>query len=187
PRARDVFQQEPLVSGLDIVVLAIVAVLGLRGLFRGFIREAFAVVAWVGGILLSFLFAKELAPVVADAIGVSAPFDRAIAGVAIFLGVYVVVEIVARILRRIAHAIFLGPVDRVAGLLLGAAKAALLCGLAFWLAVQRFGPETRARIEASPVAAAVLQTTEQALAEISPPPEPKTEPKKPKADEEPAT
>ncbi len=165
-------------SSLDIVVLAIVGVLGVRGLFRGFIREAFAVVAWVGGIALSFLFAAELAPVVADTIGVGPPFDRAIAGTGIFLAVYVVVEIVARILRRIAHAIFLGPVDRMAGLVLGAAKGAVLCGLALWLAVQRFGPETRARIEASPVAATVLRATEEALAEISPPAAEKPAPKK---------
>ena len=165
-------------STLDIVVLAIAGVLGVRGLFRGFIREAFAVVAWVGGIALAFLFAAELAPVVADAIGVGPPFDRAIAGTGIFLAVYVVVEIVARILRRIAHAIFLGPVDRVAGLALGATKGAVLCGLGFWLAVQRFGPETRTRIESSPVAATMLRTTEEAVAEVSPPASEKPAPKK---------
>ena len=160
-------------SGLDVIICAVVGVLGVRGLFRGFVREAFAVLAWAGGLAISFLYAAELAPYVARELDVGPPFDRAIAGVAIFLGAYVVIQLVGWILHRLVHAIFLGPVDRVAGLLLGAAKGAVLCGLFLWIAALRFGPEVRERVADSPIAAAVLQTTEGVIAELSPPPEEK--------------
>ena len=158
-------------NALDVVVIGAAAVLSIRGLFRGFIREAFAVIAWIGGLALAFLYAGELAPTVAEMIGVDRPFDRAIAGVAIFLGIYVALQLVGWILHRIAHAIFLGPVDRLAGLLLGATKGLVLCGLAMWLAVLRLGPSVRQRIEAAPLAATVLRSAEDVVAELAPPTE----------------
>jgi membrane protein required for colicin V production len=157
-------------SSLDAIIVVIAFATGIRGLFRGFIREAFAVIAWVGGLVLALLYSAELAPVVADRVGVGPPVDRAIAGLGIFLVAYVGLQLVGWILHRIAHAIFLGPLDRVAGLLLGALKGLVFCGLALWLASARFGQSVNQRVEASPLAATLLEAAREVVDELAPPP-----------------
>jgi uncharacterized membrane protein required for colicin V production len=62
-----------------------------------------------------------------------------VAAAALFVGVYILANVVGRVARRLASAIFLGGLDRTAGVVFGIAKGATLLGFGLIL-LQRFLP-----------------------------------------------
>ena len=48
------------INYFDVVVLALVFMLGLKGLLRGFVKEAFALVGLVVGVYFASGYAKEM-------------------------------------------------------------------------------------------------------------------------------
>lgn len=145
-------------SPIDVVVLAVLALTAVRGFFRGFLREAFAVIAWAGGLVVAVSSTGAVAPSVEQALGVEPPLAKVLTGIGLFVGIYVVSQLTGWLLHRAARAAFLGPVDRVAGLTLGFAKGALLCGIVLLgVASQRFVPSWRPLVESAPVAGVVLE------------------------------
>lgn len=158
---------------LDGAIVAIVAIAALRGFFRGFVREAFAVLAWIAGAVVAFAGVDRLREPVGSLLGVGAPVDAIVTGTVLFLAAYVAVRLTGWILHRIVRAVLLGPVDRVAGVALGGAKGAALCALVLWIAAaQRLAPSVVAPIEAAPLAGVLLEVareTRDAIATAMPP------------------
>jgi len=150
------------VTPVDVVVVAVLALAALRGFFRGFLREAFSVIAWAGGLVVAVTTTGILSPSFEQALGVESAVAGLLAGIALFVGFYVAAQATGWLLHRAARAAFLGPVDRVAGLTLGTGKGALLCGIVLLgLASQRFVPSVAASVEAAPVAGIVLEVARE--------------------------
>lgn len=112
---------------LDIVLCVILGFLGLRGIFRGLVKE----VASILGLLLGFILANIYHPLV---IPYLAPYltggaANLVAYLAIFFGTVTVVFICASLIRKILKLILLGWLDSLAGGVLGFFKGALLCSI----------------------------------------------------------
>ncbi len=138
---------------VDVILLVLLVPFALRGLFRGLLREAAALAGLVVGVIVAADRWKELAPVLAERTGLSADAATVVAPAAIFLVVYLAAVLVGAIAHRVARTLFLGPVDRTAGFVFGAAKGAVACGFALLLA-QRLvpGPALSEQLAASRVA-----------------------------------
>ncbi|MDR0815952.1 MAG: CvpA family protein [Desulfovibrio sp.] len=124
--------------GQDIFDLSIVLVLIFfagRGFVRGFVGELAGLVSLVGG----FCAARTWHPLLAPRLtAISDPAWRVIAAyVLIFLGVILLVALLARVLQKILTFSFVAWADKLAGGLTGLAKGVLLCALAL-LALQKF-------------------------------------------------
>lgn len=124
---------------VDVVLLVLLVPFALRGLFRGLLREAAALVGLVVGVVVAASRWHELAAVLVDRFAVSAQTAGVVAPAAVFLAVYLVAVLIGAILHRLARTLLLGPVDRTAGLVFGAAKGAAVCGFAL-LVAQRLVP-----------------------------------------------
>jgi len=113
---------------LDIVFCVILGFLGLRGIFRGMIRE----VASILGLLLGFFLANtshaELAPLLVGPLG-GPGLANLVAYLGIFLGTVAAVFILAWLVRKILRLVMLGWLDSVGGGALGLFKGALLCSI----------------------------------------------------------
>jgi uncharacterized membrane protein required for colicin V production len=161
------------VTLLDGAIVAIIAIAALRGFFRGFVREAFAVLAWVAGAVVAYAFLEGLRRPIGSVLGVGSPVDAIVAGSVLFLAAYVGVRLAGWTLHRIVRAVLLGPVDRVAGVALGGAKGAALIALVLWIAAaQRLAPSIVAPIESAPIAGVLLEVareTRDAIAGALPP------------------
>jgi membrane protein required for colicin V production len=121
-------------SALDIVFVALIFLLSLRSLFRGFITELMSMASITLGFLAAFLFHKPGAAFVAEKWFPSSPvLADIIAVIALFIIVFVAVKIVERILNDIISAVDLGGVDRLIGFFFGIAEGALLITLLVWL------------------------------------------------------
>lgn len=112
-------------AGLDWFVLITVLVSIAIGMWRGFIREAFAIAAWVAGAFCAWQYAEFASNLLVSII--SNASVRMIAGyVLAFLAAYIVVAIVGAVVRSIMNAVGLSFLDRGLGALFGVARAALV-------------------------------------------------------------
>lgn len=108
-------------STLDIIIVIIFA----ASIFFGFKRGIIAQLGSVGGILVGIvachLFGDTLADVVSAQLGNNSPtaryVDSVMANVLIFIVGYLATRLVAKLLHTVAHAAFLGVIDRTAGAL----------------------------------------------------------------------
>jgi membrane protein required for colicin V production len=129
-RSLETVAKRNIMNGFDLVVLVIVLFCMIRGLFKGLIREVSGIVAVIAGFYGAFTYYGNLSDHLAFLI--STPEIRHLASFGIlFCGILVVVGLMAALIRRLLHLVFLGWVDRTFGLIFGTAKGALIVSVLF--------------------------------------------------------
>lgn len=120
-------------SGIDWVLLAIVAVSALFGLMRGFVGVVISLVAWVLAGWVAFNFGAQVALLLASDGEPTA--GQVLAGYALsFMGVLVVVGVFGWLVRKLVRSIGLSGLDRMLGLVAGIARGAFVaCALVLLL------------------------------------------------------
>ena len=137
---------------LEFAVLVLIFILAVRGFFRGFFREAFGVLAWAGAGITAYLLGPSYGPMVSVRYGLPIAIGEALAAIGIFIGLYIVCQLTGFIFSRIARMVFLGPIDRAFGLVLGGAKAIAMATLYCMIVTSRRGlPEVADRVHDSPL------------------------------------
>jgi membrane protein required for colicin V production len=116
----------------DYAVFAIVGLSVLLAVLRGVVREIAALAGWVAALILSGLFAQQLAQWLPAALS---PMLRAvIAYLVIFLGVLLLSGLAGVLLAKLFRAAGLGFTDRAVGALFGLVRGGLIVFLAVMLA-----------------------------------------------------
>ena len=116
----------------DYAVFAIVGLSVLLAVLRGVVREIAALAGWAAALILSGLFAQQLAQWLPAALS---PMLRAvIAYLVIFLGVLLLSGLVGVLLAKLFRAAGLGFTDRAVGALFGLVRGALIVFVAVMLA-----------------------------------------------------
>jgi membrane protein required for colicin V production len=116
--------------GLDLVVVVFCAFLVAKGIWKGFVKEIAGIVAVIGGVAVSFLFHAKVQPYVSAFVGEK--YIQLVSYVVIFLGFYLIVMMLGKLLDKILRSIMLGGINRVLGALFGLIKAC------FWLTLLTF-------------------------------------------------
>jgi membrane protein required for colicin V production len=146
-----------IMNGFDLVVLVIVLFCMIRGLFRGLIREVSGIVAVIAGFYGAFTYYWILSDHLA--VLIQSPATRHLVSFCVlFAGIMIVVGLLAALIRKLLHLVFLGWVDRTFGLFFGTAKGALIVSVLFVIltAFVPAGPGTVfARSETAPYLAKV--------------------------------
>ncbi|PLY06751.1 MAG: colicin V synthesis protein [Arcobacter sp.] len=111
----------------DMVIVSITILLGLKGLFRGFIKEVFGLIAIIGGIFVASRMAAEIGNVIAPILALENVATIKLIGFVIgLIGFWAIVYVAGIILSKIFAASGLGLFDRILGFLFGAAKIFLI-------------------------------------------------------------
>jgi membrane protein required for colicin V production len=114
------------VNGFDLFCLLLVLAFAVWGSIRGFFRQIFGLIGFVGGIVL----ARLLAPSFGEAFGKDLGLPVAVATAAMAIALFLVMEIVAKLVGRFLHKRMTGgftkTVERGGGFLLGSAKGLLV-------------------------------------------------------------
>jgi membrane protein required for colicin V production len=111
----------------DLIVVALITILGLKGLFRGFTKEFFALVGIVGGVFIASRLSKDAGEIVNSIIPMQNENTVLLAGFVLTLIVFwIIAYIVGSALEKIFKMSGLGIFDRLLGFLFGAGKIFLL-------------------------------------------------------------
>lgn len=145
----------------DYVVIAILGLSVLLAVIRGAVREITALAGWAAALILSGLFAQELAQWLPASL--SQVLRAIIAYLVIFLGVLLLSGVTGLLLAKLFRAAGLGLADRALGALFGLLRGAaivfvgvMLAGLTslpkepFWREAALSGPVETAVLAAKP-------------------------------------
>jgi len=109
----------------DYAVIAVLAVSVLIGIWRGLVREVFALGGWVAAFVAAMLFAGQAGDLLPASS--ATPFVRsAAAGVVIFVVVLIVCSVAGMLVARVLRVAGLGLADRTLGGVFGFARGALI-------------------------------------------------------------
>ena len=111
----------------DLIIIAITLILGLKGLFRGLIKEVFGIIGIVGAIFVASRISKEVGDLLAPVLVLENEATIKLIGFVVSLvGVWLVVYSAGVIVSKIFSASGLGVIDRIFGFVFGAAKIFLI-------------------------------------------------------------
>lgn len=106
---------------VNVILIGGTIAMAIYGAYRGAIRQIGSVAAFLLGFLAARLFAGKVTELF--------QWPSMLSYALIFSAVFVCVVILARVLRLTVKMLLLGPIDRLCGLLIGAAKWLLLMSL----------------------------------------------------------
>ena len=111
----------------DIVIIGITLVLGLKGLFRGLIKEVFGIIGIIGAIFVASRTAEDIGNVIAPFLALESETTIKLIGFIVgLIGFWVIVYGLGIIVSKIFKASGLGVLDRIFGFVFGAAKVFLI-------------------------------------------------------------
>lgn len=149
-------------SLLDISILTVCALGGLRGVLRGLIKEAAALLALIMGGWVAFRFHDKAALLLADIVPPTA--GRMIAFVCLLVLVGLAAHLLGNLLTRLVTLALLGWVNRLGGLVLGCLEGGLVLGMFFYAVITVPFPFTfKDTVQHHPVARQLAQYGGMAL------------------------
>ena len=111
----------------DMVILGITLVLGLKGLFKGLIKEVFGIVGIIGAIFVASRAAEDIGNLIAPVLALQNETTVKLIGFVITLiGFWIIIYGLGVIVSKIFSASGLGLFDRIFGFVFGAAKIFLI-------------------------------------------------------------
>jgi membrane protein required for colicin V production len=114
------------VNGFDLFCFALVLLFALWGTLRGFFRQLFGLIGFVGGIVLARLCAQSFGDAFAKDLGLPVPVATAAMAIALFLAAEIVAKLIGRALHKRMTGGFTRTVERGGGFILGGAKGLLV-------------------------------------------------------------
>jgi membrane protein required for colicin V production len=114
----------------DILVAGIVLLSTLLALSRGAVREILGLSSWIGAIVVAVYAFGPVRPMVTEAIGNELLADAATVAIVFFVP-FLVLKIVTGLIGRAVSGSFLGPVDKLLGVVFGAVRGALIVCAAY--------------------------------------------------------
>jgi uncharacterized membrane protein required for colicin V production len=150
------------VNWVDLIVLAVLALFGLRGFFRGLFREVLSLAGFIAGFMLAVAFDQDVAAYAARYWTVSPMVLKGSAFVGIFFLVHFVFSLVGWLLHRSEKLLFLQTLNRSGGIAIGVGKGTAVAALAiFLLTSAAWLPQSaRANLDGSYLSAPLSQLAE---------------------------
>lgn len=118
---------------VDLILLVVLAMFGLRGFFRGLFREILSLAGLIIGFLVAARYGDAAAHYVAQHWKLSPLLLKGSGFVAIFFVIYFGFNLAGWSLHRSEKMLFLKTINRAGGIALGIGKGAALAALAIFL------------------------------------------------------
>lgn len=150
---------------VDAGVAIIVLLSGVLAYSRGFVREAMAILGWIGAAVVAFIFADQVEPlvrqipIVGDFIGDSCELAIIGAFAAVFAVALVVFSIFTPLFSTVVQRSALGGVDQGLGFFFGVLRGIVLVAVAFFVYDTVFASQAFADVDNSRSAEVFAQLT----------------------------
>ena len=103
---------------LDIIFLVVIVVATIKGIQRGFIVAIFSIVAIIIGLAAAMKLSTVVAEHLSDSVNISAKWLPLVSFLLVFLGVVLLVRLIANVIQKTVEIAFLGWANRIAGAIL---------------------------------------------------------------------
>ncbi|NQY52245.1 MAG: CvpA family protein [Campylobacteraceae bacterium] len=114
-------------SIFDMVIIGVTLALGLKGLFKGFIKEISGLIGIIGGIFVASRFADVVGNAIAPTFAITSEATISLIGfVCALIAFWLVIYILGMITSKIFAMSGLGIIDRLFGFIFGSAKIFLI-------------------------------------------------------------
>lgn len=120
-------------SILDIIIAIPLLFGAYKGFKKGLINEVAGIVALIAGIVLSKIYAPELAPMIEEKTALQPQVALGVAFAGLFVAIVIVVNFVGAKLSKLIKMVALGFANRFFGLVFGISKILLVMGCALYL------------------------------------------------------
>jgi membrane protein required for colicin V production len=117
------------VNWIDLTLLVVLLLFGLRGYFRGLFREVFSLLGLVAGFIGAARYAESLARHFETYWNAPPIVLKGMVFMACFFVIYLVFNLTGSLLHRSAKVFFLRTVNRLGGIILGVGKGTALVAL----------------------------------------------------------
>jgi membrane protein required for colicin V production len=112
-------------TAFDYIVIAVLILSGALGIWRGIVREVFALGAWIVAIVCMMLFGQMLAG--ALPMGTAPIWLKSLTGyVLVFVGVFIVVSVIGFMFTKLIASVGLSFIDRALGGAFGVLRGGLI-------------------------------------------------------------
>ena len=124
---------------VDGVVAVVIVLSALLAYSRGLVREALAILGWIGATILAFIFADQVKPLVeqipvlGDFIGDSCELSIIAAFAAVFAVALVIFSVFTPLFSSLVQRSVLGGIDQGLGFLFGVLRGLILVAVAFFV------------------------------------------------------
>ena len=126
----------------DIIILAVLILFALKGLVRGLVNEASSLTELILGGWLAYRFYPVISGPIRTTLHLPAHVSAFLAFMLLLLVACIVAHIAGNILTAALKLVMLGSINRLGGMLIGAAEGSLLLCLLFSTATAGFMPDT---------------------------------------------
>lgn len=133
-------------TALDIIVLFLIGAGAIFGFMRGFVQEAFSLIAWVLIIAAIRILHAPVSGLLAEPVGTEAG-AAVLAFIAIIIVTYALGRFIAKKTGEKSRKSILGPVDRVLGFGFGAVKGLIGASLIFLFLVMAYETAFGGKVE----------------------------------------
>lgn len=121
-------------NNFDIILIILIALVTIRGIFRGLITELIVLISLILGIFVAFTYLTPATNLVLTKLPEIPEFAvRIIVFIVLFLTVNLAVRFIGKMLNKFASLTFLQPVNRLAGGLFAFGKIILIISVIFIL------------------------------------------------------
>ena len=124
----------------DIIILAVLIIFALKGLARGFVNEASSLAGLIIGGWLAYRYYPPLSVPIQSTLHVPAHVSAFLAFMLLLVLTGVLAHILGNIITTAVRVVMLGSINRLGGLIIGAAEGALLLSMLFCIATAAFMP-----------------------------------------------
>jgi len=134
----------------DIIILAVLIFFALKGLVRGLVNEAASLSGLILGGWLAYSFYPALAAPIHTILHVPSNISSFLAFMLLLIVTGIVAHIVGNVITAALKLVMLGSLNRLGGILIGAAEGILLLSLLFSTATAGFMPaQLKQKVRAS--------------------------------------
>lgn len=125
----------------DIVILVVVGFSSIFGLWRGFVREVLAVLAWIAAILIARLYSPLLVPYLGG-ITDSETGQTILAFALLGFGTLFIGSMIIKFFTRLISMAGMQVTDRLLGTIFGFARGMIIVAVVIFFARERFATES---------------------------------------------
>ena len=120
---------------LDIIITVVFLVFAVLGLMRGLVAEVFSLLSWVIALYIGSHYGELVKPYVVSFIS-EPKFQGLVACLLLGLVTFIVISIAGVLLSKSINATIFAPINRMLGLLFGAARGAIIIGVLTLIGLQ---------------------------------------------------